>query len=128
MTDTETCRSPAADLRQAAERLRKDAAAATPGPWKHMCLGSEGCVVHRTSGTLRERGTRGTVARFGWKEWKADHADAVFVAGMNPVFALAVADWLEAEAIRAEQSGLALHSLSPGALATARAYLGETGE
>ena len=125
MTTTET---PAAQLRAAAARLRELANGATPGPWKHMCLGSEGCVVHRDSGTIRERGpSRGTVARFGWKEWKADHADAVFVAGMDPLVALAVADWLDAAAETAEYTevqGAHIHPESH-ALKVARAYLGE---
>jgi hypothetical protein len=130
MTTTET---PAAQLRAAANGMRQDAAAATPGPWRHMCLGSEGCVVTRTSGPLRERHTRGTVARFGWKEWKADHADAVFVASMHPGVALAVADWLEAEAGRAAdldgyEDSAAYPLMLAGfrhPLAVARAYLGE---
>jgi hypothetical protein len=67
-------------------RLDEDEAAvlaATPGPWKHMCLGSEGCLVLRETGTVRERG-RGRVARFGQKDWAADHADAEFVARHDP--------------------------------------------
>jgi hypothetical protein len=93
-TETRASRSPAADLRLAAEGLRKDAAAATPGPWKHMCLGSEGCLVIRDHATIRERG-RGRIARFGSKDWKADHADAEYVASMDPVVGAALADWLE---------------------------------
>jgi hypothetical protein len=75
--------TPAAELRQAANLMRERAEKATPGPWKHMCLGSEGCITIRDSGTIRERG-HGRVAMHGWKEWKADHADAEFVASMGP--------------------------------------------
>ena len=71
MTTTET---PAAQLRAAAARLRELANGATPGPWKHMCLGSEGCLVIREHGTIRERG-RGRVAKFGLNDWQADHAE-----------------------------------------------------
>ena len=46
-------------------------------------------------GHLRERKH---VSFSGRKEWKADHADAEFIASMHPVVALAVADWLDAEA------------------------------
>jgi hypothetical protein len=89
--------SPAALLRQAAALLKERAEKATPGPWKHMCLGSEGCMVIRDHGTIRERG-RGRIARFGSKDWQADHADAEFVATMSPPVALLLADLLEDEA------------------------------
>ena len=88
---------PAAYLRTAAAALRERAASATPGLWGHMCLGSEGCLVLRRSGTIRERG-RGRVARFGQKDWQADHADAAYVAMMAPPVADALADWLDAAA------------------------------
>ena len=53
--------------------------------------------------------------------------EAEHIASWHPLVALAVADWLDAAAERAERPGaLALHSLSPGPLAVARAYLGET--
>lgn len=94
---------PAEVIRRAAALMRERAEKATPGPWQHMCLGSEGCLVLRKSGTLRERG-RGRVARFGQKEWKADHADAEFVAGMSPVVALALAEWLDGEAKLADET------------------------
>lgn len=84
-------------LRIAASTLREHAEAATPGLWQHMCLGSEGCLVLRRHGTVRERG-KGRVARFGQKEWKADHADAAYVATMAPPVAAALADWLDAAA------------------------------
>lgn len=84
-------------LRTAASALRQLAAAATPGLWQHMCLGSEGCLVLRRHGTIRERG-KGRVARFGSKDWKADHADAAYVAMMAPPVAEALAAWLEVKA------------------------------
>ena len=94
---TTTTETPAAQLRTAAKLMRERAEKATPGPWKHMCLGSEGCTTIRDSGTIRERG-RGRVAMHGWKDWKADHADADFVAMMSPPVALLLADLLEDEA------------------------------
>lgn len=42
---------------------------------------------------------------------------------VSPAFIAALGDWMDAEATRAEQSGVVLHSLSPGPLAVARAYL-----
>jgi len=113
MSDAET-------LRNAAKLLRERAEMATPGPWRQMCLGSEGCLVLRATGTPRERG-RGRVARFGQKDWKADHADAEYVAAMHPGVALAVADWLDAEAAFAEHE---VADLALEALAVARAILG----
>lgn len=84
-------------FRAAAESLREHAGAATPGLWQHMCLGSEGCLVLRRYGTIRERG-HGRVARFGQKDWQADHADAEYVAMMAPPVAEALAEWLEVKA------------------------------
>lgn len=110
---------PAEIIRLAAERLRNAAAKATPGPWDHMCLGSEGCLVLRAHGTIRERG-KGRVARFGQKDWQADHADAEFVTSMSPLVASALADWLDAAA-QAWDEGMEWDE----ALIVARAYLGE---
>lgn len=112
----------AQELREAAKLIREQAEAATKGPWQHMCLGSEGCLVLRASGTVRDRG-RGRVARFGQKEWKADHADADFVAGMHPGVALALADWLDNMAGRSEATPDDWYF----AIMTARAYLGAKG-
>lgn len=86
---------PADYLLLAATLMRQHAGAATPGPWKHQCLGSDGCAVRRDSRSIRELTT---VTKFGWKEWKADHADARHVAGMSPVVAVAVASLLESVA------------------------------
>lgn len=128
--------TPAEELREAAALMRKRAEAATAGPWRHMCMGSEGCLVLRAEGTLRERG-RGRIARFGQKDWHSDDADAEYVAGMHPAVALAVADWLDAEA--ADLDDIAAGPYGPGgaefaaglhggelhpALAVARAYMG----
>ena len=95
MSTTET---PAALLRDAAALLRKRVSAASPGRWRQMCLGSEGCQVIN-AGYLCERRH---VARFGRKEWKADHADAEYVASMDPAVGAALADWLEATAAEAD--------------------------
>jgi hypothetical protein len=116
---------PSQELREAAKLMRERAEAATPGPWQHMCLGSEGCLVLRKTGTIRERG-RGRVARFGQKEWKADHAEAEFVASMSPAVALPLARWLEdvAAELEAVPAGAFPVCNAAPALATARAYLG----
>jgi hypothetical protein len=93
--------SPAETLRAAASLLRQRAEEATPGPWKPMVLGSEGYLVHRDSGTIRERG-RGRVARFGCKDWDADRADAEYVASMSPAVGVPLAEWLDADASSAD--------------------------
>jgi Ead/Ea22-like protein len=118
--------SPAETIRLAAALMRESAGKATPGLWQHMCLGSEGCLVLRKHGTIRERG-QGRVARFGQKDWQADHADAAFVAAMNPVVALALADWLDREAalIDAQVFPQSDPAMEKYPLAVARAYLGE---
>lgn len=98
-----TTQAPPAELRRAASLMRERAQAATPGPWRHMCMGSDGCLVIRDSGTIRERG-HGRVAKFGQKEWKPDHFDADFVSSWSPPVALAVADWLEDTARQADEN------------------------
>ena len=62
-----------------------------------MCLGSEGCIVLRAHGTIRERG-HGRIARFGYGEWKQDHANAEFAATITPDLAVMLADWLQVKA------------------------------
>jgi hypothetical protein len=116
--------SPPEELRFAAKLLRERADAATPGPWQHMCLGSEGCLVLRATGTLRERGPHGRVARFGQKEWQADHADAEYVATMHPGVARALADWLDRTVTDDEYGEVTGFD---EALAVARACLGTDG-
>lgn len=114
----------AQELREAAKLIRERAQAATPGPWQHMCLGSEGCLVLRANGTVRERG-HGRVARFGQKEWKADHADADYVAGMHPGVALKVADLLGKIAWMGElDPDILSRAGCDEAIAIARAFLG----
>ena len=112
--------STADELRHAAKLLREVAEGATPGPWKHMCMGSEGCLVLRDSGTIRERG-KGRVARFGCKEWKADHADAGYVAAMGPGVAKAVALLLDELAEHADHGSQG--ALAEDGLAVARALV-----
>ena len=113
----------AQELREAAKLIRERAQAATPGPWQHMCLGSEGCLVLRANGTVRERDHR--VARFGQKEWKADHADADYVTGMHPGVALKVADLLDKLAWMGELDPDMLGRVGcDEAIAVARAFLG----
>jgi hypothetical protein len=119
---------PGAYLRKAAERMEVQAKAATTGGWHHMCMGSDGCQVHN-DGHLRERKH---VAWFGRKEWKADHADAIYAAGMQPAVALAVAKLLNAVATDVENMSAeeecpcALMDYFHEALDIAEAFLGDS--
>lgn len=106
----------AAIMRQAAALMRERAEAASPGPWHQMCMGSEGCQV-LNDGHLRERKH---VAFSGRKEWKADHADATYIASMHPFVAAALAEWLDAAAQAWDE-----RVEWDEALNVARAYLGE---
>ena len=103
--------SPAAELRQAAKLMRERAALVPPSPW-YQC-GRD--VTTRDS--LNVISGSGLTVR------------AQYIASWQPSVTLAVADWLDAVAERAERPGaLKLHSLSPGPLATARAYLNSSTE
>jgi hypothetical protein len=97
--------SPAALLRQAAELIRQRTALVPPSPWYaalHDVTTYDGLNVIASSGlTVR----------------------AQYVASWQPVVALAVADWLEAEADHADRLSHVNAHLLAGALAVARAYL-----
>jgi hypothetical protein len=144
--------SPAGELRAAAKLMRELATAATPGPWERpldtryknlvgaaLPEGEQGRFTdglvpdYMNSGYLgRYRGQRERVAVVSCNIWsdgsfarKRSGRDLEYIASMHPAVALALADWLDAIAEQAEQSGnWALHSLSPGPLKVARAYLG----
>jgi hypothetical protein len=117
---TDPNEAPAELIRRAATLMRQRAEAASPGPWQEMCMGSEGCSV-LNDGRLRDRKH---VSFSGRKEWKADHADAEHVAGMDPFVALAVAGWLDTFEGRLCDQDFAVPDWN-AALAIARAYLGE---
>ncbi len=110
----------AATMRRAAALMRDRAEAIPHGPWHWQALGEHGYpqrVVNEGAYLIAECFT-GPDARL---------VEAEYIASMHPGVAAAVADWLDDEAERAERPGaLAHHSLSPGPLAVARAYLGET--
>lgn len=109
--------------------MRERAEAATPGPWRYnpdkhfreqgTCRFSEAVFTGPAGKTAT------AVALTGETDDPQGMADAAHIAAWHPLVAAAVADWLEAAAERGEESGLHFHSLSPGPLAVARAYLGE---
>ena len=120
-------------LRRAATLMRERATAVPQGGWKGRpwqateCADDEAanceCIVYQ--GEYRPY----TEAQVPLIQYVADAESAehaAFIASWHPLVAEAVAAWLEAEAERAEsRPGLLMHSLTPGPLAVALAYLGE---
>jgi hypothetical protein len=113
-------------LRDAAERLRTLAEAATPGPWcrsgssietRHECSPSHDCwPVADTWSGLKADGTR--------QHPGVIRADAEFIAAMSPPVALALAEWLDSTARYLDRGQPAL-SRDLHAFRVARAVLGE---
>jgi hypothetical protein len=121
--------SPAAELRQAALLMRERAEKAERGPWftaEHhgRDIADEGWSDLRVTAAA-DAPPVAIAYLTGITEPDLANENAVHIASWHPGAALAVADWLDAEAERAEVTGFSLHSLGPGALAVARAYLGE---
>lgn len=111
--------TPAAELRAAAEELRKLAAAATPGPWRRplntryrhhvdaaLPEGERGSWIDGIDPTTGER-ERSTVATVPiWSNGKHARArggrDLEYIAAMDPSVGRALVGWLEEEAHRYE--------------------------
>jgi hypothetical protein len=124
-------RAKAETLREAARLMRERAEAATPGPWHSDTIQPRDCVVwgpgekwltNVADGSCRD--PRHVVA------FDQDAANSDHIGGMHPLVALAVADWLDAEAEHAGAcpSYVELEDLYPHAFAVARIYLGESPE
>jgi hypothetical protein len=133
-------------LRRAAALMRERAEAATEGPWSAEAIGSEGYHVFGPNGSRAPMKGRARVAACTWQDWDEVKADADHIASWHPAVALAVADWLDAEAKEYDRLILAsgavnillrlsdepvearlsigYHTLDQ-ALAVATAYLGE---
>jgi hypothetical protein len=123
MTDSDL--TPAGELRAAAKLMRERARAATPGPWAVAAGTWQDETFAAVLGPGGDPGNAETWLMATGRGAVNQVADACHAAFMHPGVGLALADWLEAEAERAERpGGLALHSLSPGPLAVARACLG----
>jgi hypothetical protein len=145
------------ELRAAAKLMRERAMAATPGPWerpldtrhKNVVIAAlpEGEQGSWISGTIpaefashsgitgRYAGQRERVSVVEANIWsiggftrKRSGRDLDYIASMNPVVALAVADWLDNEAAATElvaAEGPAIGLPTPAAVKLARAYLGK---
>jgi hypothetical protein len=110
--------SPAEEIRAAATLMRQRATEATPGSWTGWFRpGTPGLELTATCDRYFVRVGALNVAQAG-------HADCEHIIGMHPVFALAVADWLDRFSNELYCYGPAEHE---HALAIARAYLGSTG-
>lgn len=93
--------APADTIRHAITRLRDSAADATPGPWTSLDGGDR--LIHE-----HDDGFDYVV-----DEPMSNAANAWYIALMNPLVAVALADWLEAELLVHEQAGaLALAATS----------------
>ena len=102
----------AQELRDAAQRLRTLAEAATPGPWE---ADLEFTTVDATPIRRRQQTQyRGAVASL------YTTADTEFIAAMHPGVALALADWLAQAAIHVKGGSLSGHPMSDRAIAVAR--------
>lgn len=121
-------------LREAAALMRARAEAATPGPWLAIVGSGPKRRVQQTAlvgvADLRGHGEKGCLAVFaGLNKRRAD--DAEHMAAWHPPVALAVADYLDHAAARAESKiahgggAEAVWSHEHDALTVARAYLGE---
>jgi hypothetical protein len=153
---------PVETLRRAAEHMRSRAEAATPGPWARplntrnkaivtasLPEGEQGAYISGTDPTTGERERCCVVLANTWSDGKhfrkRSGRDLEFIAAMHPAVALAVADWLDAEAA-AHEGGMGVSdalrdlvaevstseydvqvavSTLKQAVAVARAYLGE---
>lgn len=124
----------AALLREAAQRLREKAEAATPGRWRFTDSEAANDVWAGGMVVVSPDGDPIANVQDDWYENDPDEPapvnDAEFIALMDPTVALAVADWLDATADEndaPEGSGLAfLNFVSAdafAALAVARAVL-----
>lgn len=123
-------------LRRAASLMRERAEAATPGPWRFT--DAETVADVWDGGLVVVNPNRDPIANVSdqWYESDPDEPapvdDARHIASWHPAVALAVADWLEHAAARAESKIQHGGKESPvwsherDALAVARAYLGES--
>ncbi|MFJ2067073.1 hypothetical protein ACIOIM_29300 [Streptomyces albidoflavus] len=123
--------TPSDTLRTAAERLRKLATAATPGPWRNhdTHLGQYGYTATVLSGdgdTTELRAWLPTMSQEPWDETRNVWADSAYIAAMHPGVGKALAAWLESwTGIEVAEDGPLPDDLRH-ALSVARQILGST--
>lgn len=116
-------------LRRAAALMRERAEAATPGPWRDSYVDGNryAALVADKPHPDRPKPSAG-----GWA-WDEDYGgcvvgeslmagDRAHIASWHPILAVAIADWLNDEAVGAQTPDGAP---TAHAIAVARAYLGE---
>lgn len=107
--------NPADELRTAAEKLRKLATGAAPGPWTVNIWGN---VLTARDEEMAEVWPLGSGT-----------GNAEFIAAMHPGVGIALADWLDFEAALIRRvPGAELRGRTERALAVARAINGTGGE
>lgn len=114
--------SPAEELREAARLMRERAQAASPGPWERYehDLG-DGTSYWDVAAPSHDRPGYAQYVTPPRNDPKGA-ADSAYIAGMHPLVALAVADWLDSCGAKAE--GVIDEPVSvEHALDVARAYL-----
>ncbi|MEU5624248.1 hypothetical protein [Streptomyces tendae] len=119
--------NPADELRTAADKLRKLATAATPGPWRNhdTHLGQHGHTATVLSGEGNDTDLRAWLPSQNhepWDETRNVRNDAAYIAAMDPGVGTALADWLEETARNSEP----FETINARALAVARAINGTT--
>lgn len=123
--------TPSDTLRTAAERLRKLATAATPGPWRNhdTHLGQYGYTATVLSGdgdTTELRAWLPTMSQEPWDETRNVWADSAYIAATHPGVGKALAAWLESwTGIEVAEDGPLPDDLRH-ALSVARQILGST--
>ncbi|MGW9584700.1 hypothetical protein ACWIGB_05445 [Streptomyces albidoflavus] len=123
--------TPSEELRAAAERLRKLATNATPGPWRNhdTHLGQYGYTATVLSGdgnTTQLRAWLPTMSQEPWDETRNAWADSAYIAAMHPGVGNALAAWLESwTGIEVAEDGPLVEELRH-ALTVARQILGST--
>ena len=116
---------PVETIRRAAASMRERAGAATNGGhgWRVADLpGANEVWADRDAAGYDAFMVATTATRLNPNPGTPGHADATHIASWHPAVALAVADWLDREAVLHDALGGAM----PQALAVARAYLGES--
>lgn len=108
--------TPAETIRAAATRLREAAERATPTPWRVTEDYDGRWFVEPVAIMLADPDDPET--------WYDAQPDAAYIALVNPVVGLALADWLDVTERDVGTSSLAYHA----ALAVARALLAPSGE
>lgn len=102
MADTKTEKTVAAELREAAARLRKRGNAANPGPWRmhdtHLDSGGHTATVLTSREDLNETELVAWLPTFShepWNDGRNAWCNAAWIALVHPGLAEPLASWLE---------------------------------